>query len=133
MEESLLHLHRHRAPITATQPMDLLFTDIRATRSRAMDSQATQDSPLPSAPRPMDTEVIRVSPVTLRIPVLRAMGTRAVRCILPIPVPDIPWLAIPAVALRKSGLLGPSTLLSLLAEFQSIRSSGAGLTAVSAL
>ena len=45
------------------------------------------------------------------------MATKAARCTLPTPVPDIPWLAIPAIALRKSGLLGPRTLLSLLAEF----------------
>ena len=31
--ESLLHLHPHRAPISATHP-----TDIRATHSRAMDT-----------------------------------------------------------------------------------------------
>src|SRR5438067_7153331 len=31
--ESLVHLHLHRAPISATQPTDRLFTDIRATRS----------------------------------------------------------------------------------------------------
>jgi hypothetical protein len=98
-----------------------------------MDTQATRDTPLTPLLRAMDTQVIRGSPVTLRTPVLRAMGTRAVRCTLPIPVPDIPWLAIPTIALRKSGLLGPSTLLSLLAEFRSIRSSGTGLTAASAL
>jgi hypothetical protein len=38
---SLLHLHLHRAPITATQPTatqltDIPLTDIRATHSRAM-------------------------------------------------------------------------------------------------
>src|SRR5712672_3218443 len=74
--ESLLHLHRHRAPITATQPTDLLLTDIRATRSRAMDTQATRDIPLTPVLRAMDTQVIRVSPVT---PPLRAMDTQATR------------------------------------------------------
>jgi hypothetical protein len=48
------------------------------------------------------------------------MATRADRRTLPIPVlvMDIPWLAIPATALRKSGLLALSTLSSLLAEFR---------------
>jgi hypothetical protein len=93
--ESLVHLHRHRAPISATQPTDLRLTDIRA-----MATQATRDSPLTPTPRPMDT--------------------RADRHTLPIPVPvmDIPWLAIPATALRESGLLGPSTLSNLLAAFR---------------
>ena len=98
---------------------------IRATREtpltpllRAMDTQATQDSPLTPVHRAMDIQVIRGSPVTLRTPVLRAMGTRAVRCTLPIPVPDIPWLAIPAIALRRTGRLEPSTVSSLLAEFR---------------
>ena len=36
--ESQLHLHRHRAPISATQPLDIPLTDIRATHSRAMDT-----------------------------------------------------------------------------------------------
>jgi hypothetical protein len=34
----LLHLRRHRVPITATQPTNTLLTDIRATHSRAMDT-----------------------------------------------------------------------------------------------
>jgi hypothetical protein len=42
LEESLLHLHPHRAPITATQPTDILLTDIRATHSRAMDIPPTR-------------------------------------------------------------------------------------------
>jgi len=103
LEESLLHLRPHRAPITATQPTDLLLSDIRATRSRAMD-----------------TQVIRGSPVTPPTPVLRAMDTRAARPILPTPVHvmDTPWLAIPAIALQGTGRLEPSTLSSLLAEFR---------------
>jgi hypothetical protein len=40
--ESLLRLHPHRAPITATQPTDILLTDIRATHSRAMDTPPTR-------------------------------------------------------------------------------------------
>src|SRR6266446_797385 len=77
--ESLLHLHPHRAPITATQPMDIPLMDIRATRSRAMDTQATRDTPLTPVLRAMDTQVIRGSQVTPPTPVLRAMDTRAAR------------------------------------------------------
>ena len=40
-------------------------TDIRATRSRAMGTQATRDTPPTPVLRAMDTQVIRVSPVTL--------------------------------------------------------------------
>src|SRR5229473_6468929 len=94
--ESLQHLHPHRAPITATQPTDLLLTDIRATRSRAMDTQATRDIPLTPVLRAMDTQATRDSPLT---PPLRAMDTRAARPILPTPIRDMdtPWLAIPAI------------------------------------
>src|SRR6478609_659307 len=67
--ESLLHLHPHRAPITATQP-----TDIRATRRRAMDIPATRDTPLTPVLRAMDTQAIRDTPLT---PVFRA--TQAIR------------------------------------------------------
>ena len=58
------------------------------------------------------------SPVIPPTPVLRAMATKAVRYTLLIPVPDIPWLVIRAIAPWRSGLLGPSTLSSLLAEFR---------------
>jgi hypothetical protein len=116
-EELRVHPHPHRAPISDTQPTDLLLTDIRAmgtqaTRDipltpvlRAMDIQATRDSPLTPDPRPMDTQATRDIPST---PVPRPMDTRADRYTLPIPVPvmAIPWLAIPAIALRKGGLLG---------------------------
>src|SRR5216683_6704076 len=56
---SLLHLYRHRAPITATQPTDIPLTDIRATHSRAMDILATRDTPLTPVPQVMDTRAIR--------------------------------------------------------------------------
>src|SRR5947209_3047183 len=56
---SLVHLHLQRAPISATQPTDRLFTDIRATRSQAMDMGATRDTPLTPVPRPMDTQATR--------------------------------------------------------------------------
>ena len=155
MEESRVHLHLHRAPISATQPTatrrtDLLRTDIRATRSpamvtlatrdtpltrllRAMDTRATQDSP-PTPPRVTDRQAIRDTPPTtdprpLRrqaaqdsplTPVLRAMVFRARRPILPTPVPvtEIPSPVIPAIALRRTGRLGPGTLSSLLAELR---------------
>jgi hypothetical protein len=113
-----LHLHPHRAPITATQPTDLLLSDIRATRSRAMDTQATRDTPLTPVLRAMDTQATRDSPLT---PVHRAMDTRAARHTLlptPVPVMEIPSLATPAIALRGTGRLEPSTLSSLLAEFR---------------
>ena len=148
--ESLLHLHPHRAPITATQPTDLLVTDIRATRSRAMDTQATRDIPLTPVLRAMDTQATQDSPPTpprvtdrqaIRdfppIPdprplrrqatrdgqltqVVRAMDIRARRPILPTPVPvtEIPSPVIPAIALWRTGRLGPSTRSSLLAEFR---------------
>ena len=115
LAESLLHLHPHRAPISATQPTDIRLTDIRATRSRGMDIRATQDTPPIPVLRVMDTQATRDSPLT---PVLRAMDTRAARCTLPTPVPvmDIPCLIIPETALRRTGRLGPSTLSSLLAS-----------------
>jgi hypothetical protein len=140
--ESLVHLRRHRALITATQTTDLLFTgipltDIQATRSRAMDILATQDTPLTPVLRAMDTQVTRVSPVSPPIPVYRAMGckatphglltpvhraidTKAARYTRPtlVPVMDLPAMVIPAIALRRTCLLGQSTGLSLLAEFQ---------------
>src|ERR1700730_7335037 len=64
--ESLLHLHPHRAPISATQPTDLLATGIRATRSRAMDIRATRDTPLTPLLRATHTQATRVAPLILR-------------------------------------------------------------------
>ena len=112
--ESLLHLHPHRAPITATQPTDIL--DIRATRSRAMGIRATRDTLLTPVLRAMDTQATRDSPLT---PV-RAMDTRVARRTLPIPVMvmGLPCMAIPPTALQKIGCLGPSTLSSPPAEFR---------------
>jgi hypothetical protein len=40
--ESLRHLHPHQAPITATQPTDILLTAIRATHSRALGLPPTR-------------------------------------------------------------------------------------------
>ena len=120
LEESQVHLHPHRAPITATPPMDIPVTVIQATRSRATDTQATRDTPPTPVLRAMDTQVIQVSPVTPPIPVHRTMATRAARCTLPTPIPvmDTPWLAMRATASRRTSLLGPSTLSSLLAELR---------------
>jgi hypothetical protein len=67
--ESLLHLHPHRAPITATQP-----TDIRATHSRAMDIRATRDTPLTPVLRITDTQAIQG---ILLIPAPQATDTQA--------------------------------------------------------
>src|ERR1700730_18219444 len=52
--ESLLHLHPHRAPITATQP-----TDIPLTGSRAMDIRVTRDTPLTPVLRGIDIRATR--------------------------------------------------------------------------
>src|SRR6476660_4082277 len=60
--ESLLHLHSHRAPISATQPTDLLVTGIRATGSRAMDIRATRDTPLTPVLRATHTQVYSGGP-----------------------------------------------------------------------
>ena len=113
--------------------------DIRATREtpltpvlRAMDTQATRDSPptpprvtdrqatwgTPTPdPRPLRLQATRGRPLT---PLLRAMDFRARRPILPTPVPvtEILSLAIPAIALRRTGRLGPSTRSTQLAEFR---------------
>ena len=124
--ESLVPLHRHRAPITATRPTDIPLTgsramDIRATRGtppppvlRAMDTQATQDSPLTPPLRAMDTQATRD---TLPTPV-PPMDTRAARHTPPIPVlvMEIRSLLIPVIALRRTGRLEPSTVSSLLAS-----------------
>jgi hypothetical protein len=132
LEESQVHHLRHRVPITATQPTDLPLTDIRAMRSRAMDTRATRDIPPIPVLQAMDTQVTRDSPLipvsrpmdrqttrdTLLTPDHRPLDTRADRYTLPIPVPvmAINCLAILATALRKSGLLAPSTSSSLLAS-----------------
>ena len=70
LEELRVHLHRHRAPITATQPTDIPATDIRATRSRAMDTQATRDTPPTPVLRAMDTQATRAAayPARVRMP-----------------------------------------------------------------
>ena len=82
--ESLLHLHRHRAPIMATRPMgmptqatdippiDIPLMDIRVTDSRATDTQAIRDTPLIPVPQAMDTQAAQDIPPTL---VLRVMDT----------------------------------------------------------
>jgi hypothetical protein len=86
--ESLLHLHRHRAPITATRPtgtatllMDIppigtLLTGIRVTGSRAMVTPDIRDIPLIPIPQAMDTQAAQDIPPT---PVLRVMDTQATR------------------------------------------------------
>jgi hypothetical protein len=115
LEESQVHHLRHPAPISATQPTDIPATDIPATRSRAMGTQVTQDTPLTPVLRAMDTQAPQDSPPTpprvtdrqatwgtptpdprpLRrqaardsplTPVVRAMDIRARRPIPPTPV-----------------------------------------------
>jgi hypothetical protein len=75
LEESQVHHLRHPAPIMATQPTDLLLTDIRATRSRSMDILAT---PSPA----MAIRATREPPLT---PLLRAMDTQATQDSPPTP------------------------------------------------
>ena len=82
--ESLLRLHCHRAPITATRhtgtatqatdipPIDIPLMDIRVTDSRATDTQAIRDTPLIPVPQAMDTQAAQDIPPTL---VLRVMDT----------------------------------------------------------
>jgi hypothetical protein len=130
--EWLVHLRPHRAPITATRPTDLLLTGIRLTHSRAMETEATPDSPptpvlramdtqatrhTPPTPDPrhMDRQAIRHTPLT---PPLLDTDTRADRYTLPIPMMDLPWLAIPETALLRIGRLEPNTAWSLLAELR---------------
>src|SRR5205823_14957579 len=60
LAELRVHLHRHRVSIsgtqhTATRLTHLLYTDIRATRSPAMDIPATRDTPPTPVPRLLDT------------------------------------------------------------------------------
>jgi hypothetical protein len=100
-----VHLHPHREPITATRLTDLLLTVTRSTEIQATRSRA------------MDTRVIRDIPPT---PVLPVMDTRARRSTLPTPVlvMEIRWLAIPAIALGRTGRVGASTPSSPLAEFR---------------
>src|SRR5580692_3969968 len=67
--ELRVHLHRHPAPISATQPTDLLLTDIRAmgiraTPSPAMAIRATRETPLTPVLQPMDTKATRDSQLT---------------------------------------------------------------------
>ena len=142
--ESLLHLHRHRAPITATRPtgmatqatdilpISILLTDIRATHHRATDTQAIRLVPVTSLPRPMDTTAMRgtqLIPVPWAMDHLgtwdirltlarRATNIRAIRLIRPrlVPVLDIPSMVIPAITLQRVGRLGPITRSNLLAE-----------------
>src|ERR1700730_18354768 len=93
LAESRVHLHPHRAPITATRPTGTQDTDIRTIRRRAMGTQATPDTPPTPVLRAMDTQVIQVSPpMDIRAtretplpPVLRAMDTQATRDSPPTP------------------------------------------------
>src|SRR5580693_216274 len=69
LAELRVHLHRHPAPISATQPTDLLLTDIRAmgiraTPSPAMAIRATRETPLTPVLQPMDTKATRDSQLT---------------------------------------------------------------------
>jgi hypothetical protein len=97
-----LHRHRHRTPVSATQPSNLLVTDIPARR-RAMNIQAILVPPptlvllgtairAPRTPRLfgcvglLDTQAAQDSLLT---PVHRAMDTKAARYRLPTLVPGL--------------------------------------------
>jgi len=93
---SRAHLHLHRAPITATQPMDIFLAtgirvtvipriDIRLTRPRGMDTQVIPALPVTPVPRPMDTRETRDTPLIL---LRRPMDTRAAKDTPLTPVPQ---------------------------------------------
>src|ERR1700745_1852141 len=83
-----------------------------------MDHQAAWDALVTPVHRVMGYKATRDAPFT---PVRRAMDIRARRPILPTPVratvTKILSLAIPVIATRRTGRLGPCTRSSLLAEF----------------
>jgi hypothetical protein len=64
LEESRVHLHRHPAPITATQLTDTRLTDLPATHSRATDTQAPRDTSSTPVLRVMDIRATRETPLT---------------------------------------------------------------------
>jgi len=84
--EWLLHLHRHRAPISATRPtgtatlptdippIGTLLTDIRVTGSRAMVTPDIRDTQLIPVPQAMHSQAAQD---ILLIPVPRATDTQA--------------------------------------------------------
>ena len=93
LEESQVHLRRHRALITATQPMHIPVTVIQATRSRATDTQAPRDTPPTPVLRTMDIRATRSPAMDIRAtretpltPVLRAMDTKATQDSPPSPL-----------------------------------------------
>ena len=118
---------------THSRAMDILATrDTPLTPVlRAMDTQATRDSPLTPVLRAMDTQAPQEIPLTRArqgmdrkpiwdtppIPILQATDIRAARRTLPtqVRIMDILCLAIPVVALWRTGRLEPSTRSSLLA------------------
>jgi hypothetical protein len=142
--ESLVHLHLHRAPISATQPA----YGYPGHAQPGYGYQGYSGNPAYSAPpgygypgytgQPAYPSAGYGSPSNSGYPaysgppasappsdsgrqltqVVRAMDIRARRPILRTPVPEIRSLAIPAIALRRTGRLGPSTRSSLLAEFR---------------
>ena len=95
LEVSRALLHLHRAPITATQPMDIFLApgirvtvippiDTHPTRRPATDIQVIPVLPVTPVPRPMDTRETRDTPV---IPLRRAMDTKAAKETPLTPVP----------------------------------------------
>lgn len=141
--DSRRHHRRRRAPTMATQPTAIRFTDIQHTLIQPMDIQATHRRPMGiratrvlmviPARTPMGIKAARDTRVTpllqsmdhrktwhpLFIPVPRATNIRALRPILrrPVPLTDLPPMAIPAIAPSGIGGLGRVLYPSPQAEF----------------
>jgi hypothetical protein len=77
--ESQVHHLRHRAPISATPPMDIPVTVIQATRSRATDTQAPRDTRLTRLTRVLLATAIQATRNTPPSPVRQFMGITATR------------------------------------------------------
>ena len=113
---SLLHLRRHRAPITATQPTDMatqatdipltgiLLTDIRDTqliRNRAMDIRVTRGLPVTPVPRLLDIKAALGNPATPARPTTDTPATRNIpltpvrRAMNTTAMPDTPLNPVP--------------------------------------
>ena len=95
LEVSRAHRLLHRAPITATQPMEIFLatgirvtvippTDTHPTRSPATDIQVIPVLPVTPVLRPMETRETRGTPVIL---LRRATDTKAAKDTSLIPVP----------------------------------------------
>jgi hypothetical protein len=129
--ESLLHLHPHRAPITATQPTDIRLTDIRATHSRGMDIRATRDTPLILHPQAMDTPGNSGHPADPGNPAPGCQDSPlSSPCRSRLRIPQV-WLPS-AIEPRRTDHLGSTTLSSLPAEVRPKCTSGSSVSELTA-